>query len=176
MLAGKREIHRYIQEATMSGSAIVEFMVALASGQPFLLKRTVPLPLTAEQYAVDRGTATPEQRKIANEQPGSTVVEWLHYPTLEEMKEAVCWLTDRGFGKAPQTVQVEGSQTSGFKIILRHWPLGTDPAELPGEQLPKNVVSGSVRPKDSGIASARAQQEPGQNSTNGHKDGNGAGR
>src|SRR5712692_5478295 len=66
----RRKHHRgrmakYIQEETMSGSMIVEFWLARASGQPFPVTRSVRLPRTSAQYAVAVGTATPEQRKIA---------------------------------------------------------------------------------------------------------------
>src|SRR5205807_1642613 len=76
----RRKHHRgrmakYIQEETMSGSMIVEFWLARASGQPFPVKRSVRLPRTSAQYAVAVGTATPEQRKIAQKQRRLIVVE-----------------------------------------------------------------------------------------------------
>src|SRR5437016_1541759 len=80
----------------MSGSMIVEFWLALASGQPFPMKRIVRLSMTSAQYAVAEGTATPEQRKIANKQRRFIVVKTPYYPTVEDMKEAVDWLANRG--------------------------------------------------------------------------------
>ena len=141
----RKSMASIIQAATNGGDSIVSFYLAIASGQPFPMKRVKHLPMTPEQSAVDRGDATPEERKIAKRQPRFIVEMYPYYPTVEDIKEAINWLTERGFGKAPQTVQIEGSQTSGFKMILRHWPPGTDP------------------------------EKPGQNSTNGHKNGNGPG-
>ena len=45
--------------------------------------------------------------------------------------EAMKWLADPGFGQAPKTVQIEGSVTTGFKMVFRKWAPGTDPASLP---------------------------------------------
>ena len=59
----KGRMEKYIQEQTMSGALIGEFFLTVASGQPFPMKRTVRLSLTLEQWAVARGTATPEQRR-----------------------------------------------------------------------------------------------------------------
>jgi len=119
---------KYIQEQTMSGSMIVEFWLALASGQPFPMKRIVRLSMTSAQYAVAVGTATPEQRKIAKKQRRFIVVKKPYYPTVEDMKEAVDWLANRGFGKAPQIVLIESDQTTGFRFEFRPWPPGMDPA------------------------------------------------
>ncbi len=119
---------KYIQEQTMSGSMLVEFWLALASGQPFPMKRIVRLSMTSAQYAVAVGTATPEQRKIAKKQRRFIVVKKPYYPTVEDMKEAVDWLANRGFGKAPQSVPIESDQTTGFRFEFRPWPPGMDPA------------------------------------------------
>ena len=124
----KGRMEKYIQEQTMSGSMIVGFWLALASGQPFPMKRIVRLPMTSEQCALAVGTATPEQRKIAKKQRRFIVVKEPYYPTVEDIKEAMNWLADRGFGKAPQTVQIESDQTTGFRIVYRKWPPGTDPS------------------------------------------------
>ena len=78
----------------MSGSMIVEFWLARASGQPFPVTRSVRLPRTSAQYAVAVGTATPEQRKIAEKQRRLIVVEEPYYPTVENIKEAMNWLAD----------------------------------------------------------------------------------
>ena len=69
------------------------------------------------------------------------VVEEPYYPTVENIKEAMNWLADRGFGKAPKTVQIEGSVTSGFKMVFRRWAPGTDPASLPLAEMPKQIVT-----------------------------------
>ena len=62
------------------------------------------MSMTSAQYAVAVGTATPEQRKIAKKQRRFIVVKTPYYPTVEDMMEAVAWLANRGFGKAPQGV------------------------------------------------------------------------
>src|SRR5439155_16361178 len=64
----KGRMEKYIQEQTKDGARIVELFLAVASGRPFPMKHIVYLPLTPEQWAVARGTATPEQRKIAKKQ------------------------------------------------------------------------------------------------------------
>src|SRR5712691_2271210 len=124
----KGRMEKYIQEQTRSGSMLVAFWLALASAQPFLMKWIVYLPLTPEQWAVARGAATPEQRKIAKKQRRFIVVKAPYYPTVKDMKEAMHWLANRGFGKAPQTVPIESDQTTGFRIEYRPWPPGIDPA------------------------------------------------
>jgi hypothetical protein len=107
---------------------IVEFWLALASGQPFPMKRIVRLSMTSAQYAVAVGTATPEQRKIAKKQRRFIVVTTPYYPTVEDMKEAVAWLGNRGFGTAPQIVPIQSAQTPGVRFEFRPWPPGMDPA------------------------------------------------
>ena len=59
---------------------------------------------------------------------------------MAEITEAFKWLADRGFGKAPKTVQSEGSVTTGFKMVFRRWAPGTDPASLPLSEMPKSIV------------------------------------
>ena len=124
----KGRMEKYIQEQTKDGARIVEFFLALASGQPFPMKHIVYLPLTQERWAVHRGTATPEQRKIAKKQRRFIVDKVPYYPTVADMMEAMHWLADRGFGTAPQTVPIHGYQTTGFQMVFRPWPPGTDPA------------------------------------------------
>ncbi len=92
------------------------------------MKQIVYLSLTPERWAVARGTATPEQRKIAKKQRCFIVLEEPYYPTVGDMKEAINWLADRGFGKAPQTVPIHGYPTTGFQMVFRPWAPGTDPA------------------------------------------------
>ncbi len=123
----KGRMEKYIQEQTKDGARIVEFFVAVASGQPFLMKQILYLRLTPEQCAVARGTATPEQRKIAKKQRACIVDKVPYYPTVADMMEAMHWLADRGFGKAPQTVPIHGYQTRGISIEYRPWPPGMDP-------------------------------------------------
>ena len=123
----KGPMEKYIQEQTMSGALIGEFFLTVASGQPFPMKRTVRLSLTLEQWAVARGTATPEQRAIAEKQPRFIVVEEPYYPTVADMREAINWLADRGFGKAPQIVPIESGQPMGWPMEYRPWAPGTDP-------------------------------------------------
>src|SRR5215470_11717076 len=67
-LRKRHRLEKYIQKQTTSGSVIVEFFLTLASGRPFPMKCVVHLPLSPEQYAVARGLATPEQRRIATKQ------------------------------------------------------------------------------------------------------------
>src|SRR5207247_6728391 len=88
---------------------IVEFWLALAAGHPFPMKRIVRRSMTSAQYAVAVGTATPEQRKIAQKQRRFIVVKKPYYPTVEDMKEALAWLANRGFGKAPQIVPTQSA-------------------------------------------------------------------
>ncbi|PYN92518.1 MAG: hypothetical protein DMD89_27390 [Candidatus Rokuibacteriota bacterium] len=91
------------------------------------MKQIVYLSLTPERWAVARGTATPEQRKIAKKQRCFIVLEEPYYSTVGDMKEAINWLADRGFGKAPQTVPIESDQPTGYPVELRKWPPGIDP-------------------------------------------------
>ena len=91
------------------------------------MKQIVYLSLTPERWAVARGTATPEQRKIAKKQRCFIVLEEPYYPTVGDMKEAINWLADRGFGKAPQTIPIESDQPTGYPVELRKWPPGIDP-------------------------------------------------
>jgi len=124
----KGRMEKYIQEQTKDGARIVEFFLAVAFGQPFLRKQILYLRLTPEQCAVARGTATPEQRKIAKKQRACIVDKVPYYPTVADMMEAMHWLADRGFGKAPQTVPIHGYQTTGVQMVFRPWAPGTDPA------------------------------------------------
>src|SRR5438093_10343644 len=123
----KGRMEKYIQEQTKDGARIVEFFLAVASGRPFPMKHIVYLPLTPEQWAVARGTATPEQRKIAKKQRACIVHKVQYYPTVADMMEAMHWLADRGFGTAPQTVPIHGYPTTGFQMVFRPWPPGMDP-------------------------------------------------
>src|SRR5437667_10481535 len=50
----KGPMEKYIQEQTKDGARIVEFFLAVASGQPFPMKRILYLRLTPEQCAVAR--------------------------------------------------------------------------------------------------------------------------
>ena len=88
------------------------------------MKQIVYLSLTPERWAVARGTATPEQRKIAKKQRCFIALEEPYYPTVGDMKEAINWLADRGFGKAPQTIPIESDQPTGYPVELRKWPPG----------------------------------------------------
>ena len=92
------------------------------------MKQIVYLSLTPERWAVARGTATPEQRKIAKKQRCFIALEEPYYPTVGDMKEAINWLADRGFGKTPQTVPIHGYPTTGVQMVFRPWPPGMDPA------------------------------------------------
>src|SRR6266571_3156266 len=123
----KGRMEKYIQEQTKDGARIVEFFLAVASGQPFLMKQILYLRLTPEQWAVARGTATPEQRKIAKKQRACIVDKVPFYPTVADIMEAMQWLADRGFGPAPQTVPIQSDQTRGISIEYRPWPPGMDP-------------------------------------------------
>src|SRR5262249_20943860 len=85
----------------------------------------VPLPLSPAQYAVVRGIATPEQRTIAKKQQRFIVLTMPYYPSVKDIREAMWWLTQRGFGKAPKIVPIEGQQTTGFRMEYRPWAPGT---------------------------------------------------
>ena len=37
-------------------------------------------------------------------------------------------------------MQIEGSVTTGFKMVFRKWAPGTDPASLPLSEMPKSIV------------------------------------
>ena len=89
------------------------------------------LPRTPEQEAVALGIATDLQKAEAKKQRRYLVTKRPYYPSMAEITEAFKWLADRGFGQAPKTVQIEGSVTTGFKMVFRRWAPGTDPASLP---------------------------------------------
>jgi hypothetical protein len=157
----KGRMEKYIQEQTMSGSMIVEFWLALASGQPFPMKRIVRLPMTSEQCAVAVGNATPAQRKIAKKQRRFTVVKEPYYPSVEDIKEAMYWLADRGFGKAPQIVPVETDEgRSGFTILYRKWPVGVDPAAQP-QDAPRVIEGKQMLPPSNGHSNGHQNGQTG---------------
>src|SRR5437016_855602 len=116
--AAKKRMEHMIQRLTNNGDVIVQFFCAIAAGQPFMTRVVKELPLTTEQEAVAQGIATPEQKKIARKQRRFIVYRRPYYPSMPEITEAFKWLADRGFGKAPQTVQMEGSPTTGFKMVF----------------------------------------------------------
>src|SRR5437773_9157261 len=117
------------------------------------------LPLTPEQQAVAQGIATPEQKAAAKKQRRFIVTKRPYYPSMAEITEAFKWLADRGFGQAPKTVQIEGSVTTGFKMVFRRWAPGTDPASLPMAEMPTQIVT-----------SARVLDIKPTNGTNGKND------
>src|SRR5439155_16800643 len=151
-----------IQRLTDNGDVIVQFFCAIAAGQPFMTRVVKELPLTKEQEAVAQGIATPEQKKIARKQRRFIVYRRPYYPSMPEITEAFKWLADRGFGKAPQTVQMEGSPTTGFKMVFRRWAPGTDPASLPLAELPKQIVVSERKMLE-------APKNRRQNDSNGHR-------
>ena len=129
-----------IQQITRNGEVIVMFFAALASGQPFMMQYVKELEMTDEQKAVAYGIATDAQKAMAKRQRRFVVLRRPYYPNMEEMTAAMNWLAERGFGKAPKTVQIEGSVTAGFKMVFRRWAPGTDPASLPLAEMPKQIV------------------------------------
>src|SRR5205809_748179 len=129
-----------------NGEVIVMFFAALASGQPFMMQYVKELEMTDEQKAVAYGIATDAQKAMAKRQRRFVVLRRPYYPNMEEMTAAMNWLAERGFGKAPKTVQIEGSVTAGFKMVFRRWAPGTDPASLPLAEMPKQIVSSSKIP------------------------------
>jgi len=146
MGAGRRDMARkrlehMIQQITRNGEVIVMFFAALASGQPFMMQYVKELEMTDEQKAVAYGIATDAQKAMAKRQRRFVVLRRPYYPNMEEMTAAMNWLAERGFGKAPKTVQIEGSVTSGFKMVFRRWAPGTDPASLPLAEMPKQIVT-----------------------------------
>src|SRR2546426_8579354 len=102
------------------------------------------LPLTKDQEAVAQGIATPEQKAAAKKQRRFIVTRRPYYPSMAEITEAFKWPADRGFGQAPKTVQIEGSVTTGFKMVFRRGAPGTDPASLPLAEMPKQIVGSSL--------------------------------
>jgi hypothetical protein len=130
-----------IQQITRDGEVIVMFFAALASGQPFMMRYVKELEMTDEQKAVAYGIATDAQKAMAKRQRRFVVLRRPYYPSMEEMTAAMNWLAERGFGKAPKTVQIEGTVTSGFKMVFRRWAPGTDPASLPPAEMPKQIVT-----------------------------------
>ncbi len=165
---GRRRKHhrsrmaKYIQEQTMSESMNVGSWLAVAAGQPFPMERTVRLPRTSEQYAVAVGTATPEQRKIAEKQRRFLVVKEPYYPTVEDIKEAMNWLALRGFGKAPQTVPIESDQTTGLPIMFRKRAPGTDPASKDDGVIDgmAKALPGGVPRRTRPVADPRTRRNP----------------
>ncbi len=138
--AAKQRMEHLIQRLTNNGDVIVQFFCAVASGQPFVIREVEKLPRTKEQEAVAQGIATPEQKAAAKKQRRYIVTKRPHYPSMAEVTEAMKWLADRGFGRAPKTVPIEGSVTTGFKMVFRRWAPGTDPASLPLSEMPKSIV------------------------------------
>src|SRR5207249_1957651 len=88
---------------------------------PFYIRVVKELSMTKEQEAVAQGIATPEQKAAAKKQRRFIVTRRPYYPSMAEITEAFKWLADRGFGQAPKTVQIEGSVTTGFKMVFRRW-------------------------------------------------------
>ena len=139
--AARRRMENMIQRLTNNGDVIVQFFCAVASGQPFYIRVVKELSMTKEQEAVAQGIATPAQKAAAKKQRRYIVTKRPYYPSMQEITEAFKWLADRGFGKAPHTVQMEGSPTTGFKMVFRRWAPGTDPASLPLAEMPKQIVT-----------------------------------
>src|SRR5436309_9132069 len=106
-------------------------------------QRAVPGAILHVEPRQLRRLATPEQKAAAKKQRRYIVTKRPYYPSMAEITEAFKWLADRGFGQAPKTVQIEGSVTTGFKMVFRKWAPGTDPASLPMAEMPKQIVSSS---------------------------------
>src|SRR5205823_1501850 len=141
--AARLRMENLIQRLTNNGDVIVQFFCAVASGQPFMIRVVKELPMTKEQEAVAQGIATDVQKAAAKKQRRYIVTKRPYYPSMAEITEAFKWLADRGFGQAPKTVQIEGSVTTGFKMVFRRWAPGTDPASLPLAEMPKSIVGSS---------------------------------
>jgi hypothetical protein len=154
----RQRIEHHIQRLTLGGETLVEFWVRLFAGEPFWIREVEKLNRTPEQEATARGEATPDQKKKAKKQRRFVVVKRLYYPTVEDMKEANNWLSERGFGKAPQIVQIEENEGSGFKLVYRRWPVGVDPlaeGPPPGER----VIDGKAK----ALPPHRGNGNPGSN-------------
>ena len=78
---------------------------------------------------------------------------------MAKVTEAFKRLADRGFGQAPKTVQIEGSVTTGFKMVV------TRRACLPMAEVPKQIVV-SAR-----MLEAHKNGKPGANGSNAHTNG-----
>jgi len=124
--ANRARLETMIQRLTDNGDVIVQFFCAVASGQPFTIRVVKELPMTKEQEAVAQGIATDVQKAAAKKQRRYLVTKRPYYPSMAEITEAFKWLADRGFGQAPKTVQIEGSVTTGFKMVVTRracrWP------------------------------------------------------
>ena len=81
------------------------------------MKQIVYLSLTPERWAAARGTATPEQRKIAKKQRCFIVLEEPYYPTVGDMKEALATIRPATYRltddrKGPVAPRTPGSPTT----------------------------------------------------------------
>ena len=121
---------------------IVQFFCAVASGQPFTIRVVKELPMTKEQEAVAQGIATDEQKAAAKKQRRYIVTRRPYYPSMAE-HGSVQMAGGSRVCQAPKTVQIEGSVTTGFKMVFRRWAPGTDPASLPVSEMPKSIVVSS---------------------------------
>jgi len=104
----------------------------------------------------------PPHIDVARKQRRYIVTRRPYYPSVAEMTEAMKWLADRGFGQTPKTVQIEGSVTTGFKMVFRKWAPGTDPASLPLAEMPKQIVVSERKMLE-------APKNRRQNDSNGHR-------
>ncbi len=55
------------------------------------------------------------------------VFEVPYFPTVDDRKWASERLAERGWGKAPQVVNIDEGEPGGFAMVFRRWPPGVDP-------------------------------------------------
>jgi hypothetical protein len=118
-----------IRESTLDGLALKQFYFDIFCGRPYIQRITKPVKLNPDQEAVARGDATPEQRERAKKLKKFTTFRTKVYPTLAERELAAQWLTERGWGKAPQIIEQGSGDVQGFVIEMRHWAPGMDPLD-----------------------------------------------
>jgi hypothetical protein len=140
------------RDATHGGRDIIEKWLAIANDSPAL----------TERYVVE----IPQEGKTKEGLPRASKFITRVRPapaTRAEQTEALKCLADRGWGKAPLTVQLDEQEAVGFQVVHRIWEPGVDPLMHLDRMNQERVIDGK----------AKALPEPPPPSTNGHGNGNG---
>lgn len=119
----------HLRRRSLHGLKAVEFFFQVAEGKSFRVSTKRWLPLSPEQIAVARGTATPEQAALAAKQKHYIVVRESYSPTVQDRERAWNWLMERGWGKVQQVVHAVDETVQGFTIVHRRWAQGVDPLD-----------------------------------------------
>lgn len=127
--AARKRLEWMIRERVLDGEALVQFYVDIFCGRPYAERVTRPIKLNADQEAVARGDATKEQRERCKKLKRYSSFSMRKYPTLAEKMLAAEWLTERGWGKAPNIIEESTGDIQGFVIERRHWSPGQDPLD-----------------------------------------------